>query len=89
MRQTQGDSITSFQPTPMKIKTENECTLTVDYILRTYGEDAFEPCCIVTDDEDEEMILIPKMREAMSTEVWYELPQEFRLFVLQAFYESL
>ncbi|MPR37413.1 hypothetical protein [Salmonirosea aquatica] len=71
----------------MKIK--NECLLTIDYIQRTYGEDALEPCCIVTDDEDEETILIPKMREVMSAEAWYELPQEFRLFVLRAFYENL
>ena len=61
----------------------------MDYIIQTYGEDALEPCCIVTDDEDEETILIPKMREAMSADMWYELPQEFRLFVLQAFYENL
>ncbi|WP_373512212.1 hypothetical protein [Persicitalea sp.] len=73
----------------MKIKNENECLLTVDYIIQTYGEDALEPCCIVTDDEDEETILIPKMREAMSADMWYELPQGFRLFVLQAFYENL
>ncbi len=73
----------------MKIKNENECPLTVDYILQTYGEDALEPCCIVTDDEDEETILIPKMREAMSADMWYELPQEFRLFVLRVFYENL
>ena len=73
----------------MKIKQENECTLSVDYILRTYGEDALEPCCIVTDEEEEETIIIPKMREAMSTVAWFELPQDFRLFVLQAFYESL
>ncbi|WP_373514997.1 hypothetical protein [Persicitalea sp.] len=73
----------------MKIKNENQCPLSVDYILRTYGEDALEPCCIVTDEEDEEMILIPKMREAMPAEAWFDLPQEFRLFVLRAFYESL
>ena len=48
-----------------------------------------EPCFIVTDEEDGEPITIPKIREAMTAEAWYELPQEFRLFVLRAFYENL
>lgn len=73
----------------MIIQTENQCRCTVDYILQTYGEDALEPCFIVTDEEDGEPITIPKIREAMTAEAWYELPQEFRLFVLRAFYENL
>jgi hypothetical protein len=73
----------------MKTKQEIECPLSIDHILQTYGEDALEPCCIVTDEEDEETILIPKMRGAMSAEAWFALSQEFRLFVLQVFYESL
>lgn len=73
----------------MNTKTENRHVLSVDYILQCYGEDALEPCFIITDDQEEETITIPKMRESMSADAWFELPQEFRLFVLRAFYESL
>jgi hypothetical protein len=73
----------------MNTKTENRHILSVDYILQCYGDDALEPCFIVTDEPEEETITIPKMRESMSADEWFELPQEFRLFVLRAFYESL
>ena len=61
----------------------------MEYLLETYGEDALQPCRIVNESEDDEVITVPKMRERMPIEEWYGLPQEFRLYVLKAFYANL
>ncbi|WP_207509777.1 hypothetical protein [Telluribacter humicola] len=63
------------------------CTL--DYLFQTYGEDALEACQIRTDLTEEDPILVPTVRERLSVEEWLALPQEFRLFVLAAFYHHL
>lgn len=60
----------------------------MEYLLEAYGEDALQPCRIAGDEEDE-VIVVPRMRERMTVEEWFALPQEFRLFVLKAFYENL
>ncbi|MBU1820119.1 MAG: hypothetical protein KKG00_01230 [Bacteroidetes bacterium] len=73
----------------MKTTPQTNTTCSMEHILETYGEDALQPCQIMDDSPEEEAITVPKMRERMSAEEWFGLPQEFRLFVLKAFYANL
>lgn len=74
---------------PMKTITGEQKTFSMEYLFETYGADALQPCQIMDDNPEEEVITVPKMRERMSVEEWFGLPQEFRLFVLKAFYANL
>ncbi|HEV7347406.1 hypothetical protein [Telluribacter sp.] len=73
----------------MNLTKENGEICSLSYLYQTYGEDALQPCRIVTDERDDELITVPKIRAQMSVDEWFGLPQEFRLFVLKAFYQSL
>ena len=61
---------------------------TIESIKSMYGNEALELCCIVSGPDDNP-ILIPKMRENMTTQQWLALDQSIRVFVLNEFYNSL
>ena len=73
--------------TPMRTVTGDQAKFSMEYLFATYGEDALQPCQIM--DSEEEVITVPKIRERMTIDEWFGLPQEFRLFVLKAFYANL
>lgn len=59
-------------------------------IFAVYGRDALEPefrTCQIEEGEDIE--LVPKMRLGMTSEEWYALCLDFRIFILKSFYERL
>lgn len=73
----------------MNTTSKHSDTCTLDYVFKTFGEDALEVCQIRTDLTEEDPILVPAIRERLSVEEWLALPQTFRLFVLAAFYHNL
>ena len=59
-------------------------------IFTIYGQDALQPefrTCQIEGGEDIE--LVPKMRLGMTSEEWYALCLDFRMFILKSFYERL
>lgn len=73
----------------MYLTKENGDIGTMSNLFQAYGEDALQPCCITTNELDDEMIMVPRIRAQLSIDEWFGLPQEFRLFVLNAFHQSL
>ena len=59
-------------------------------VFDRYGHDALHPEYLTSQTEEgTELELVPKMRCAMSCEMWFGLCPDFRLFVLKAFYKRL
>ena len=62
----------------------------LQHLFDRYGQDALHPEYLTTQTEEGiELELVPKMRCAMSSEKWFALCPDYRLFVLKVFYERL